>query len=665
MSDKSPGTSSSAASTGSSADESGPGIDTANLPASAAVKGAIERGAQHKDGLTAIELAIETLRYRPVYGNQQGTAKRHELERYLTGQDTSKFTRMTSIEWFNEVCKLVDLTKIKSIRGKQLLIGLCMLDAPLKEQLTAGGFLAAIINEVVEKPEKYFTPEGLVGYEGLGAAAGDEIDDYLDSSEDNPLESREEDLLDRAEFADFLVRLLNKTSLEKGAFAMHLYAPWGAGKTSFMNIMKHGFEKGTPDDLLTYLERPQWHAINFNAWQNQNLTYPWWNFMNNLYSQLKPNLSYKYRFREWFWRFKAQRMHQTFALVVICMLLFMVNKQTGPAGLLDSIEKVLGALAGIWAIAISVSQNFVGGSQKAAQNYLDNKDNPMADYKEKFKQLVNSIAPARIVIFIDDLDRCKSNYVVELLENIQTIFKDSNVLFVIAADIKWLHASYEVEYNMIKPYVSAEGKSLGPLFIEKMFQLSVTLPGVPQKIKEQCWTTMLGIEREAEAGEGQTAERQKPDDGKRSATRIEPTAAEFKADHDVRIGTLRTLTDERTIKSTQHFLKQYYMLIDLNPRNMKRLLNTFLVNKATSLISDINIPKEQMALYSIIYIQWPVLAVYLMKNPQTLQLTDYSKMGEIGELLSRPEVRAVIEGKGFGGPLTVETLVQCGVLFNE
>jgi KAP family P-loop domain len=39
-----------------------------------------------------------------------------------------------------------------------------------------------------------------------------------------------------------------------------------------------------------------------------------------------------------------------------------------------------------------------------------------------------------VVVFVDDLDRCESKYVVEFLEGIQTLFREAPITYVVAAD---------------------------------------------------------------------------------------------------------------------------------------------------------------------------------------------------------------------------------------
>ena len=79
-------------------------------------------------------------------------------------------------------------------------------------------------------------------------------------------------------------------------------------------------------------------------------------------------------------------------------------------------------------------------------------------------------------MIVDDLDRCKSEYVVALLEGIQTLFADEPVAFVIAADRTWLCQSFATAYGAFDPVVGEPGRPLGYLFLEKTFQVSMSDP---------------------------------------------------------------------------------------------------------------------------------------------------------------------------------------------
>ena len=69
-----------------------------------------------------------------------------------------------------------------------------------------------------------------------------------------------------------------------------------------------------------------------------------------------------------------------------------------------------------------------------------------------------------VCVFIDDLDRCQADYVVDLLEGIQTWFHHKNVAYVVAADRSWIKASFEARYGSFSNAVGNIGQPLGYLF---------------------------------------------------------------------------------------------------------------------------------------------------------------------------------------------------------
>ena len=70
--------------------------------------------------------------------------------------------------------------------------------------------------------------------------------------------SEDEDLLGRREEAEALAEKLFQTDTSRGVFTLGLTAPWGAGKTSFMLVMKEYLEKQHDEKTI---------VIEFNPWR--------------------------------------------------------------------------------------------------------------------------------------------------------------------------------------------------------------------------------------------------------------------------------------------------------------------------------------------------------------------------------------------------------------
>jgi hypothetical protein len=114
----------------------------------------------------------------------------------------------------------------------------------------------------------------------------------------------------------------------------------------------------------------------------------------------------------------------------------------------------------------------------------------METVQEHFGDLVDWLHYP-VVVLIDDLDRCKGPYVVELLEGVQTLFRDQPVAYVVAADRDWLSDSYQTEYGDFVSASDEPGRPLGYLFLEKTFQMSVTLPAPSGTARDSFWGRLI------------------------------------------------------------------------------------------------------------------------------------------------------------------------------
>lgn len=74
----------------------------------------------------------------------------------------------------------------------------------------------------------------------------------------------------------------------------------------------------------------------------------------------------------------------------------------------------------------------------------------------------------RLVIFVDDLDRCRPARVTEVLESVKLFFDLPGLIFVFALDTDQLERAVAIDYEM------SPGKSQE--YLEKIFQLTVPLP---------------------------------------------------------------------------------------------------------------------------------------------------------------------------------------------
>jgi hypothetical protein len=77
----------------------------------------------------------------------------------------------------------------------------------------------------------------------------------------------------------------------------------------------------------------------------------------------------------------------------------------------------------------------------------------------------------RIVLYVDDLDRCGAKVVMSVLEAIHILLASDLFVVVVGVDMKWLLSSIEISHQQI-----SDGDALD--FLEKIFQIPFWVPGM-------------------------------------------------------------------------------------------------------------------------------------------------------------------------------------------
>ena len=125
------------------------------------------------------------------------------------------------------------------------------------------------------------------------------------------------------------------------------------------------------------------------------------------------------------------------------------------------------------------------------RNKYEDKIGFIGSFQEDFETIV-SIAnkplfgkkPTKLVIFIDDLDRCKPPKAADIIQAINQFLDCPGCIFVIGMDSSAVVASIEIKYkklfNKIKSE-NAESVSPGRFFLDKIVQVSFHIPEVTEK----------------------------------------------------------------------------------------------------------------------------------------------------------------------------------------
>lgn len=261
----------------------------------------------------------------------------------------------------------------------------------------------------------------------------------------------DDDLLGRRDNALFLTKLVMQhyenyyAKSESGALCFAVDAEWGAGKSFFM------------DRWSIDLANEDHPVIHFDAWANDLADEPLIGFLARMKTELIPwaqkqalitttKASITRKFNGFF-----RRSGRAIVPVGAVIAGGLVKKYAGFAW--DELADA--------AKSSDSSDSGVGGdtASKAIDAYVQNamkahtdRQSAIDDFRTDLSELVDFLvskttARAPLIIFIDELDRCRPDYAIKLLEGMKHLFNCRGVCFAVSTNLRQLSASVKAVYG--------------------------------------------------------------------------------------------------------------------------------------------------------------------------------------------------------------------------
>ena len=226
----------------------------------------------------------------------------------------------------------------------------------------------------------------------------------------------ENDLFDTREKAEAISRVISSTQTP---YVIGVDAEWGAGKTTFLRM------------LCQHLRNQGFHVVEFNAWETDFAGSPFEALSAELTQKLETSSSVKVRNKTKRLRAVANRIAGVLASAVLTSVASQVPF-IGPA--------TAKALLGV--------ANMLGKDRTSQYARLQREIQTFkATMAEISKELADQNQGRPLVIAIDELDRCRPSYAIELLETAKHFFSTSDAVFVLAVNSAQLAHSVRSIYG--------------------------------------------------------------------------------------------------------------------------------------------------------------------------------------------------------------------------
>lgn len=204
--------------------------------------------------------------------------------------------------------------------------------------------------------------------------------------------------LDRAQYAETLTNIVSSFP---GGFVLALNNTWGTGKTTFIQMWQQS------------LNNTNYKTLLFNAWENDFTDDPLIALMGELKSLSTPETGTKFNST-----LKKAALLSKHIVPVIGKAFAQKYVET---------DMIQDAIVGISKGLVDVFENEV--------NEYQNKKKSISDFQKSLGEFVANTSEGKPLIFIiDELDRCRPDYAVSILEQIKHFFSVPNIVFVLSID---------------------------------------------------------------------------------------------------------------------------------------------------------------------------------------------------------------------------------------
>ena len=265
------------------------------------------------------------------------------------------------------------------------------------------------------------------------------------------------DLLDREEFIENVIKIVNQLSEIKRGCCFAIEGGWGVGKTFVIEEIEERLKVLLSEETNS----DRYFVFHYNCWQHDYYEEPAVAIISAMLASIRED--------EVLVNGEAER-------IIKAGYEFVGEELKKIAGLY--IENKIGINLISWAEDIKNNKEI---NQKA-ENEFDEMFN-FSQTIEKVRKKLQEIAEERtIVLFVDELDRCIPQYAIKVLERLHHIFYGlDNVVVIMAIDRKQLEHSVEEMFGVRKDEASIDIEK----YLKKFIDFSVVLDN--GTINESYW----------------------------------------------------------------------------------------------------------------------------------------------------------------------------------
>jgi predicted KAP-like P-loop ATPase len=287
------------------------------------------------------------------------------------------------------------------------------------------------------------------------------------------------DMINNRAIAKTVVELIKES--EDRPISIGIHGDWGAGKSSVLEMVEDEFDSAKDIE-----------CIKFNGWKHQGFE----DAKIALMSAIVSTLIEKRKLSE-ICADKIKKIWKNINWLSVAKTAgsFALSAATGvpPIGILTSAVDTLKSNICDKDKVEKTIEN-IGCFLNDAKIFEDTSmTKEFAEFQKSFSELLKESSVKKLVVLIDDLDRCLPEVTIETLEAVRLFMFSNSTAFVIAADETMIEYAVKRHFpDLVDADKNNIGKEFSKRYLEKLIQIPFRLPALGE-IESEMYITLLLI----------------------------------------------------------------------------------------------------------------------------------------------------------------------------
>lgn len=356
-----------------------------------------------------------------------------------------------------------------------------------------------------------------------------------------------------------------------------VFGLWGAGKSTLLNMLQESYNDSS--DVI---------CISINAWMFENYEDAKIAVMEALLQELdeKAPAELKKFFKTLLKKIDFLKVGTKVASTAAPVIASLVTGNPVPLilNLPSEAKEIETTIKSVSDSVRGIKENYMKDEIPVSESTVGN----VRAFRKEFEEALSSNEIKRVVVLLDDLDRCQPERIIETLEAIKLFLSVKKTTFIIAAD------DNVIQYAIKKKYPNVDGFNveLDKEYIEKMIQLPIQIPELSSKdVQNYLLLLVLQMYMEKENFESLIKNIES------NKIMVNSNVLELKQMEDL----YGSINDSISFEKREEYKEVVDVILQIreiashtlkgNPRQVKRFLNTFIIKRKLSLIyygNDLN-----------------------------------------------------------------------------